>query len=32
VSACSTFANAQGEVDIAQLIKGVNNGLNGCRA
>lgn len=22
--------NAQGKVDIAQLIKGVNNALNGC--
>jgi hypothetical protein len=30
VSACPAFENAQGMVDIAQLIKGVNNALNGC--
>jgi hypothetical protein len=30
VSACPAFANAQGKVDIAQIIKGVNNALNGC--
>jgi hypothetical protein len=30
VSACPAFENGQGKVDIAQLIKGVNNALNGC--
>jgi hypothetical protein len=30
VSACPAFQNAQGTVDIAQLIKGVDNALNGC--
>jgi len=29
-TACPAFENAQGMVDIAQLIKGVNNALNGC--
>jgi hypothetical protein len=29
-SACPAFQNAQGMVDIAQLIKGVNNALTGC--
>ncbi|MGH3431142.1 MAG: hypothetical protein ACRDQZ_26830, partial [Mycobacteriales bacterium] len=29
-SACTAFANAQGLVDITQLIKGVNNALDGC--
>jgi hypothetical protein len=29
-TACPAFENAQGKVDIAQLIKGVNNALNGC--
>jgi hypothetical protein len=28
--ACPAFENAQGKVDIAQIIKGVNNALNGC--
>src|SRR4030095_13644707 len=28
--ACPAFQNAQGEVTIAQLIKGVNNSLGGC--
>jgi hypothetical protein len=31
-SACPPFQNAQGQVDIAQLIKGVNNALNACPA
>jgi len=31
-SACPEFENAQGNVDIAQLIKGVNNALDGCPA
>jgi len=31
-SACPAFQNAQGQVDIAQLIKGVNNALNACPA
>src|SRR5262245_32457584 len=30
LDACPPFQNAQGEVDIAQLIKGVTNALNGC--
>jgi hypothetical protein len=30
VSTCPAFVNGQGTVDIAQLIKGVNNALNGC--
>jgi len=30
VSACPAFENAQGQVDIAQLIKGVSAALNGC--
>jgi hypothetical protein len=29
-SKCPPFQNAQGDVNIAQLIKGVNNALNGC--
>ncbi len=29
-SACPNFQNAEGKVDIAQLIAGVNNLLNGC--
>jgi hypothetical protein len=30
VDICPAFANAEGMVDIAQLIKGVNNALGGC--
>jgi len=30
-TACPAFQNDQGQVDIAQLIKGVGNALNGCR-
>jgi len=30
VSACEAFANSQGVVDIAQLVKGVDNALDGC--
>jgi hypothetical protein len=30
VSACPAFANERNQVNIAQLIKGVNNALNGC--
>jgi hypothetical protein len=30
VSACRAFENAAGTVDIAQIIKGVRNALNGC--
>jgi len=30
VSACSVLADAQGMVDIAQLVKAVSNALNGC--
>ena len=30
VDACPAFANAEGMVDIAQLIRGVNNALDGC--
>ncbi len=30
VSACPAFENQQGQVDIAQLVLGVNNSLNGC--
>jgi phospholipase C len=30
VTACPAFANPQGKVDIAQLIKAVDNALNGC--
>jgi len=30
VGACPAFANAQGVIDIAQLITAVNNALNGC--
>jgi hypothetical protein len=29
-SACPAFENGQGQVDVAQLIKGVKNALNGC--
>jgi hypothetical protein len=29
-SACPAFEDGQGNVDIAQLIKGVRNALNGC--
>jgi len=29
-NACPAFENAQGLVDIAQLIQGVNSALNGC--
>ena len=29
-SACPAFQNAQGKVDITQLVKGVNNALIGC--
>lgn len=29
-SACPEFQNGQGQVDVAQLIKGVNNALSGC--
>jgi hypothetical protein len=29
-TACPAFQNSQGQVDIAQLIKGVSNALNGC--
>ena len=31
-SACLAFQNAQGEVDIAQLVAAVGNALNGCQA
>ena len=31
-SACPAFQNAEGEVDIAQLLKGVANALNDCAA
>jgi hypothetical protein len=31
-NACPAFLNAQGKVDIAQLIQGVDNALNGCSA
>lgn len=30
VSACPAFGNAEGKVDVTQLVKGVNNTLNGC--
>jgi hypothetical protein len=30
VSACPAFENADGQVDIAQLIRAVSNALNGC--
>ena len=30
VDACPAFMNPDGIVDIARLIKGVNNALNGC--
>ena len=30
VSACPAFENPEGTVDIAQMIKGVSNALNGC--
>jgi hypothetical protein len=30
VSACPAFENAEGTVDIAQLVQGVSNALNGC--
>ena len=30
VGACLAFGNAQGQVDIAQIIRAVNNALNGC--
>ena len=29
-SACRAFENALSVVDVAQLVKGVNNALNGC--
>jgi hypothetical protein len=29
-SGCPALENAQGQVDIAQLIQGVHNALNGC--
>ena len=29
-TACPAFASSFGMVDIAQLIRGVNNALNGC--
>jgi hypothetical protein len=32
VSACPAFENAEGVVDIAQIMKGVNNALEGCMA
>jgi hypothetical protein len=32
VADCEAFANAQGVVDISQLVKGVNNALDGCPA
>jgi hypothetical protein len=31
-SACAAFQNAEDQVDIAQLVKGVANALNGCPA
>jgi ELWxxDGT repeat protein len=30
VNACPAFASSQGTVDIAQLMKGVNNAMKGC--
>jgi hypothetical protein len=30
VSACPPFENPEGTVDIAQMITGVSNALNGC--
>ncbi len=30
LSACPAFASAAGMLDVAQLIKGVNNSLHGC--
>jgi hypothetical protein len=30
LNTCPAFANSQGLVDVAQLIKGVNNSLHGC--
>src|SRR5260221_9289588 len=30
VSACPAFENSEGKVDMPQLIKGVNNALEGC--
>ena len=30
IDACPVFANDQGRIDIAQLVKGVRNALNGC--
>jgi len=30
VSTCPAFANAEGIVDVAQLVQGVNNTLHGC--
>src|SRR5262249_7879384 len=30
VADCEAFANSNGEVDVAQLIQGVRNALNGC--
>ena len=32
VGACRAFANSEGAVDIARLVKGVNNALGGCSA
>ena len=32
VGACRAFMNSEGMVDIAQLIKGVDNALGGCGA
>ena len=31
-NACPAFQNPQGKVDIAQIIKGVDNALTGCDA
>src|SRR5207244_774562 len=30
VADCRAFVNAEGQVDVAQLIQGVNSALNGC--
>jgi hypothetical protein len=30
VSTCAAFENAQGTVDVVQLIRGVHNALFGC--
>jgi hypothetical protein len=32
IGECSAFANGDGVVDIAQLVKGVANALGGCAA